>query len=332
MQQVIFTILVSFIVALALGKIIIPLLRRLKAGQQIREDGPQSHLSKAGTPTMGGIIFIIALIIGCLIFSRGALDYTIFALAITVGFTLIGFIDDLIIVVKKRSLGLKAYQKIIAQLVLAVIVALFAYTRPELGSEIYIPFANIYVDLGWWYIPFTVFVVLAVVNSVNLTDGLDGLASGVSVIDFATFTLIFIGLFSVAKDAGDLLGEAHMYNMMIFCGAITGGVLGFLRFNTYPAKVFMGDTGAFGLGAALCVMAITSKMHLMLPIIGFMFMLSSISVILQVGSYKLRKKRIFKMAPIHHHFELKGVPETKIVAMYMIITVILCLIGLLILN
>lgn len=332
MDIIIYSVLAAFFIALAAGYVGVPLLKRLKLGQQIRNDGPQTHLSKAGTPTMGGIIILIGLIGASLVFARGGFEYMWFALGITLGFGLIGLMDDLIIVLKKRSLGLKAYQKIVGQLGIALIVAFFAYNNPAIGSKLIVPFFGIEWDLGVWYIPFTVISVVLIVNSVNLTDGLDGLASGVVLINTATYALIFFGIYQMYTSTGQTLAAAGTGNMMVFSAAVTGACLGFLRFNTYPAKVFMGDTGSLALGGAISVIGVVSRLQLLMVITGFLVLMSSISVILQVGSYKTRKKRIFKMAPLHHHFELKGIPETRIVAFYYMITVILCLVGILAVN
>lgn len=332
MDIIIYTVLTAFFISLAAGYFGIPLLRRLKLGQQVRDDGPRSHLSKTGTPTMGGLIMMIALTATTFIFARGSYELVWFAVGVTMGFGFIGLLDDMIIVVKKRSLGLKAYQKIIGQLGIALIIAFFAYKNPMIGSKIVVPFTGIEWELGGWYVPFTVFTVVAMVNAVNLTDGLDGLASGVTLINTAMFTLIFFGIMGVYTMQGQTLAASDTRNMMVFAAAVTGACLGFLRYNTHPAKVFMGDTGSFALGAALTVVAVIARLHLLLVMTGLMFVLSAVSVVLQVGSYKLRKKRIFKMAPLHHHFELKGVPEPKIVAFYYLITIVLCLIGILSVN
>ncbi len=333
MRLQILSIIVSFFIALAAGYVIIPLLKRLKAGQQIRQDGPQSHLGKAGTPTMGGIIILIGAIATTLIFARGEMSMTLVAIAAFLGFCLIGLVDDMIIVLKKRSLGLRAWQKMLAQIILGLFVAIYAYNNVDVGSSLVVPIFNVEWDLGVWYIPFTVFVIVGMANSVNLTDGLDGLASSVSLLSSITFCFIFSGLVLVYQNQGRIGIASDMSNMIVFSAALAGACLGFLRFNAYPAKVFMGDTGSLGLGAALSVMAIFSRLQLILPIVCFMFMITTVSVILQVGSYKLRNgKRIFKMAPLHHHFELKGVKETKIVVSYMIITAILCLLTLLALT
>ncbi len=336
MDNIIYAVLVSFGVALAAGYAGVPLLRRLKLGQQVRDDGPKTHLSKAGTPTMGGLIMWLGLIAATLFFSRGDYEYVWLSLGATVGFGLIGLMDDMIIVLKKRALGLRAYQKIIGQVGIALIVAYFAYQNPLIGSKIIIPFGGgLEWDLGGWYIPFTVFVIVSMVNGVNLTDGLDGLASGVTMINALTFTIIIYTMFlpSVQQGlywTGTINDNATvMNNMMIFSAALMGSCLAFMRFNAYPAKVFMGDTGSLALGAALSVIGIVTRLQLLLAVTGIMYVASTVSVILQVGSYKLRKKRIFKMAPLHHHFELKGIPETKIVAMYMVITTVFSLIAIL---
>ena len=317
--NVLLAIAVSFVAALIAGFIIIPLLRKAKAGQYVRDDGPQSHLKKAGTPTMGGVIMLVGIIIATLVFSMMN-EFVLLCIIPMVAFTFIGFFDDYIKLFKKRSLGLRAYQKIILQLAFAIATAVCSYYY--LGSEQVIPFTDITFDMGWGYIPFTTVVIIAVVNSVNLTDGLDGLASGVTMIDAVTFMLIFAGMF-FGNNALSIV-DTNSYNGMIFCGAVAAACGAFLVFNHYPAKVFMGDTGAFALGGAVAMMGILSKMQLVLPIIGLMYVLSSVSVILQVGSYKLRKKRIFRMAPLHHHFELGGMHETKVVAMYMSITGAIC--------
>ena len=331
MQALILSTICAFVIAILVGYLAIPLLRRLKFGQQVRDDGPKTHLKKSGTPTMGGIIIWIALIVTTLIFSSGSFRYVTFLTSVTLGFGLIGLIDDLIIVIKKRSLGLKAYQKIIGQFGLAIIVAVFAYNDPNIGSKIAVPFLNIEWDLGIYYIPFTIFVVVAMVNAVNLTDGLDGLAGGVTLINSATFAIIFLAMSAAAGTMGLTLYAVDLKNTMVFCAALTGACLGFLRFNSHPASVFMGDPGSLALGAAVSLMAIVSRMQFLILITGLMFVLSALSVVIQVGYYKLTKKRVFKMAPLHHHFELCGVHETKVVALYIIITTVLCLVAMLVL-
>lgn len=326
MLSLIIAVVVSFAVAVSAGFIIIPVLRKLKAGQQVRDDGPRTHLVKAGTPTMGGVIIIVAVIVTSLVFSRKDMGYTLFSIASMSVFALIGFWDDFIKLFKKRSLGLRAYQKLILQFSIGFAIAVFAYFT--VGTVLYVPFTEWTVDLGIGYVPFTAFVIVAFVNAVNLTDGLDGLAAGVTLVDAASFTLIFMALAGI-RAFGSSIGDGDMFNMMVFAASVTGACLGFLRFNKYPAKVFMGDTGSFALGGAFVIMGILSRMQLLLPVIGVMFVLSAVSVVLQVGSYKLRRKRIFKMAPLHHHFELSGMHETRVVAMYMAITAAICVVSLL---
>ncbi len=323
MKIMIISVLVSFAVALIAGRFIIPALKKHKAGQHVREDGPQAHLKKEGTPTMGGVIIMIGVVAAMLLFMNRETGYAWFALIGALAYGLIGLVDDMIIVLKHRSEGLTPKQKLLLQFLFGALISVYAYLDPAIGSSLYIPIANIYVDFGWFYIPFNIFFLMALTNSVNLTDGLDGLAGGVSLVNSVTFALIFMGLAATFTWSNDL---------MIFAAALTGGILGFLRYNAYPAKVFMGDTGAFFLGGALSMLAIISRMQIIIPVIGFMFMLSSISCIIQVAYYKRTKKRVFKMAPLHHHFELCGIHETKIVTMYMMITAVLCLITLLILG
>lgn len=309
--------LMAFLVALALvlliGPLLIPLLKRMKMGQTERAEGPQSHLDKTGTPTMGGVMFLVALLAATLIFAADSM-IVLSALLVTVAFGLVGFWDDFIKIRYKRSLGLKAYQKIVLQFLFALAAAFWLYFSEDVGSKLIIPIWNVEWDLGIFYIPFAVFVIIACVNSVNLTDGVDGLSSSVTLI----FMAFYAGLFLMfdRKDAGA---------MAVFCAALCGGLLGFLRFNTYKAKVFMGDAGSLALGGAVAMVALLSRTAVLLPIMGICYVASSVSVILQVGSYKLRnKKRIFRMAPLHHHFELGGVSETKIVFMYSLVTVICC--------
>lgn len=313
------TIAISFLITLILGPIIIPLLKRLKIGQSVRDDGPQTHLKKTGTPTMGGIIILIALVITILTSDSKLINKDIYMLLFsTFGFGAIGFIDDYLKVVNRRSLGLRAYQKLIGQIALAVIIAFYHSSTSAFGTKLIIPFLpNQYLDLGPLYIPFIAFVVVSTVNGVNLTDGLDGLASGVTLI-----VLSFFGIVALNSSP----------SIAIFSTALAGGCLGFLVHNAHPAKVFMGDTGSLALGGAVATIAILLNIPLLIPIVGGIYFIESLSVIIQVLSFKLTGKRVFLMAPIHHHYEQKGWKETKIVAVFWIITVILCLIGILSLN
>ena len=305
-------IAVAFLITLILGPLLIPLLKRLKVGQSIREEGPKSHYIKSGTPTMGGIIMVIALLITVLTSGIRHREITILIVA-TLGFGLIGFIDDFIKVVLKRSLGLKAYQKLIGQVILAVILAVYQSRVSVIGTELIVPFFNMNIDLGIMYIPFVAFVTVAVVNSANLTDGLDGLASGVTLIILSFFSLIALNM--------------EMPNVAMFSAALAGACLGFLRFNSYPAKVFMGDTGSMALGGAVAGISILLNLSLIIPIVCGIYFAEAISVIIQVISFKLFGKRVFLMSPLHHHFEYKGWKETKIVVVFWSVTLILCLVG-----
>ena len=332
MNNSILTLIISALLVIIAAPFVIPLLHKLKLGQNEREEGPQSHKVKAGTPSMGGIMFVVAIIVATLLpvifplFGDGGdeLQFILPSLLVTVCYGLVGFLDDFIKVKMKRNLGLRAYQKLIAQFGIALVFAI--YLSKTIGTELYLPFFNKVWDLGWFYIPFAMFLIIGTVNAVNLTDGLDGLASSVTVVYSVAMTVIFLYIQKAARINGDIY-FAGSGNMAAFSAAVAGGCLGFLAYNSYPAKVFMGDTGSLALGGAISCMALMSKSALLLPIMGFCFVMSAVSVILQVGSYKLRnKKRIFKMAPIHHHFELCGMSETAIVTMYTIITTAACLI------
>lgn len=308
-----YALIIAFIACVVLGAFVIPKLHNF--GQNVRDDGPKSHLKKQGTPSMGGIFMIGAFAIATLFFVKDNPD-AIVVLLITVGYGLVGFLDDYIKVVKKRSLGLRAWQKVVFQLIVTILFAIYLLKMNDFGTEIYVPFTKgFYIDLGWLYVPFLFFVMVGTVNSVNLTDGLDGLASGVTVL-VATY-FVFIA-YAVNK------------GLIPVCGAAIGALLGFLVFNSYPAKVFMGDTGSLALGGFVASVAILTKMPIMLVIVGFVYVCESLSVMIQVGYFKLTVgKRIFKMAPIHHHFELSGWPETKVVSIFSIVTAVLCLIGML---
>ncbi len=325
MQKLLLTALTAFVILLVIGPITIPLLHRLKFGQVEREEGPQSHKSKQGTPTMGGIMILLGIIIATLIFGMESMEFVLPALLMTVAFSVVGFLDDFIKVKLRRNLGLRAYQKIIAQFGIALVIAIWAYRSPLLGPVLYLPISGGEWNIGLYYIPLVMFTVIAEVNAVNLTDGLDGLASGVTMV--YAFAMMFV--FSILASRADVMGETlnglNLRGMAVYSAAVTGALLGFLRFNAYPAKVFMGDTGSLALGGAVSMLAICSRSFLLLPIMGICFVGSALSVVLQVGSYKLRHgKRIFKMAPLHHHFELSGHSEAHIVSMYMLVTTVLC--------
>ena len=315
------TLVVALVVTLVFGPVFIPWLRKLKFGQEIREEGPKWHQKKSGTPTMGGIMFIVAMAIAILvttvIFAMNGNFNTTYArcivlFVISLGFGVIGFVDDYIKVVKKRNLGLTAPQKFIMQVVLAAIYIAVLYFIGELDTAIKIPFTSIeWIMPIWLYIPFVMFVVVGVVNAVNLTDGLDGLASSITTIVGIFFMLVS---YIVFKE----------YGVTVFSAALIGGLIGFLWYNKYPAKVFMGDTGSVAL------MAIDLKMPIHLILIGFVYFMETLSVIMQTAYFKYTKKkygegrRIFKMSPIHHHFEMCGWKEKKIVAVFTLVTVITC--------
>ncbi len=331
MTRLIWTVVLSFAVAIALGPIVIPWLKKMKFGQTIYEKGLESHKVKQGTPNMGGIIFAVPMIIVPLIMSYKSPMGTFLPMALvsTLGFGAIGFVDDYIKVSKKRSEGLTPKQKTIPCFVLALVLSVWAYFTPEIGSKLVIPFVGIEWDLGWFYIPAMMFIIIGTVNSANLLDGVDGLLGGCGLIDFATMAIVCMSLAAVSETP-----DNNMLNMMIFCGAAAGGILGFLRFNTHPANVFMGDNGSFAIGGGLIAVMMVTRLSLLLPVIALAMLVSSLSVIIQVGYFKYTKKktgtgkRIFRMSPLHHHFEKGGMPETRIVSMYMTVTLILCLIAL----
>ncbi|AMN33361.1 phospho-N-acetylmuramoyl-pentapeptide-transferase [Clostridium perfringens] len=309
--KIVMAIVISFIVASILGPIIIPLLHKLKFGQNIRQEGPKSHLKKAGTPTIGGLIFIFATIITMFIMVGNPTDEAMIALYSFVGFGFVGFLDDLLKIIKKKNEGLTSGQKMILLLIVSGFLTWYAYKY--IGTSINIPFLNGQINFGLFYIPFVMFYFVGVTNAVNLTDGLDGLATSVTVL-----VTTFLGIISY--------NLGHI-SLAIFCVALAGALLAFLRFNAFPARVFMGDTGSLALGGAVAMVALILKMPLILVLIGIIYVIETLSVILQVASFKLTGKRIFKMAPIHHHFEQLGWSETKIVSVFSIITVVFCFIA-----
>lgn len=313
MQITIYATIASFMIVMLLGPIVIPALKAFKFGQSIREEGPKSHYKKAGTPTMGGLMFIFAIFITVIVISHKMTGPVIVAVITMMGYGLIGFLDDSLKIKRKNNLGLKAYQKLFGQITFAFILSYFAYTSEKIGSQVHIPFTNNMIDLGIWYIPFMMFVIVAATNAVNLTDGLDGLASSVTLIVSVFFAVVTYGL-----------GNKEL---SVFCGALAGGLLGFLRYNSYPAQVIMGDTGSLALGGAISALAVLLKMPFILVIVGGVYVIETLSVIIQIASFKLTGKRVFKMAPIHHHFELSGWHETKVVSWFCILTAIFCLIG-----
>lgn len=314
-RELTFTAMIGFLIVIILGPIFIPMLARFKFGQTVRDEGPQSHLAKNGTPTMGGVMMIVAILITGL--TRATISKgLIVGLICIVGFGFVGFLDDFIKIKMKRSLGLKAYQKIILQFALALYIAYYQYSASPSATQLVIPFTNHIINLGIWYIPFMMIFIIGTVNAVNLTDGLDGLASGVTLI-----VSCFFVLFAVSISNSDVA---------ILAAATAGACLGFLGFNSYPAKVFMGDTGSMALGGAVVAFSTLTNSPLIIIIVGFIYLAEALSVMIQVTYFKLTNgKRIFKMAPLHHHFEQCGWPETRVVFVFWIVTVVLCWIGVL---
>ena len=316
-------LLITFAISVICGIITIPILKKLKIGQIERDDGPASHLKKQGTPTMGGIIMIVAIIIAtvgaCIFFSvtnnQELIKRLIPLLIITIAFGMIGFIDDFKKLVLKNTDGLKPKYKMLGLLIVAVIYVLFLIYGFNLGTDTYIPIFKIYINIPvFLYIPLAVLVILATTNAINLTDGVDGLASSVSCLIITCLTVIGI--------------SNQMYEVSIFGSIVIGATLGFLIFNLHPAKVFMGDTGSLMLGGVISSIALYLKMPLLLVLIAIIPVLEALSDIIQVMYYKKTGKRIFKMAPLHHHFELSGWKENKIVVVFSLITLIACAVGL----
>ncbi len=305
--------LISGALVLALGAVGIPVLKKLKAGQNIRDDGPKNHQSKAGTPTMGGIFILLALTAGTLSVSGYSMNIGILLL-LTLGHGLLGFFDDFVKTVKHRNLGLTAKQKLLGQIILSFLFCYIATEGGALPKTLWIPLVNDSIDLGNLYYLLAVIIIVGTSNAVNLTDGLDGLAAGTSAV--AAMAYAIIALMENRED------------IAIFGAAICGATIAFLYFNSNPAKVFMGDTGSLALGGAFAGMAILTKTELLLIVIGGIFVVEALSVILQVASFKLRGVRIFKMSPIHHHFELSGWGEQRVVTVFWMVGIVLAIIGL----
>ena len=311
--QVVIPVLISFAISVVLGPVIIPFLRRLKMGQTERTEGVQSHLKKAGTPTMGGVIFLIATAVTAL-FYVGDYPKIIPVLFLTLGFGIIGFLDDYLKVVLKRSDGLLPWQKFLLQVILTGIFVFYIVNYTDISLTMRIPFwSGHFLNLGWLAYPVLFFAVIGTVNGVNFTDGLDGLCTSVTILVATFFTVVAIG-----ENSG----------ISPITGAVVGSLLGFLLFNVYPAKVFMGDTGSLALGGFVASSAFMMQMPIFIAVVGLIYLVEVLSVIIQVTYFKKTGgKRIFKMAPIHHHFELCGWSETRVVAVFSIVTAILCLVA-----
>lgn len=314
-QVIFFTILMGFLITVLLSPVFIPFLRRLKFGQSIREEGPKSHQKKTGTPTMGGIMILLSITVTTLVmtgkFSQPSVE-TYLLLFVTLGFGLLGFMDDFIKVVMKRNLGLTSKQKLLGQIIISVIFY-FIFKQSEFSTEVSIPLTDYSFDLGWGYVLFIIFWMVGFSNAVNLTDGLDGLVSGTAAIAFGAFAV--------------LAWNQSQYELSIFSVAVVGAVLGFLVFNAHPAKVFMGDTGSLALGGAIATVAILAKLEIILIIIGGIFVIETLSVILQVISFKTTGKRIFRMSPLHHHYELIGWSEWRVVVTFWTVGLLFAILG-----
>lgn len=300
LRVIIYTIIASFIISALLGPVFIPILKKLKFGQSIRTEGPMLHHKKAGTPTMGGIIIFLALLLTVFKFSPFTSNLLLL-LFVTIGFGFLGFLDDFIKIIRNRNLGLTAKQKLFGQLFVSLVLYYFLQRQGH-STTIYMPGQDWGIDLKWLYLPFILFMVIAITNAVNFTDGVDGLLAGSSAISFGAFSVI-------ALSTGQI-------GVAIFGAAMVGAVLGFLVFNAHPAKVFMGDTGSLGIGGALASMAILTKTELLFVIVGAVYVFEMLSVVIQIISFQTRGVRIFRMSPIHHHFELSGWSEWKVVMVF----------------
>lgn len=316
---------IALLVSLLVGPFLIPILRTLKFGQSIREEGPKRHLAKAGTPTIGGLIFIIGIVAGVLIIAEKPYSLGLLTmLGIMLGYGLIGFLDDFLKVLRKHNLGLRAWQKLVGQVFFALILVGISTLFLDRGTAMGIPFTAYTLDLGIFYYPLTILIVVYFANTVNLTDGLDGLAAGCTVFSAAGYMVIAY-LAARTGFLGSIMVSSS--DMAVFAAALIGGCVGFLRFNIHPARVFMGDCGSLALGGALSALAVLSKSELVLLIIGGVYVLEGLSVILQVISFKTRGKRIFRMSPVHHHFELGGWSEKKVVRVFWTAAALFMLLG-----
>lgn len=317
LSQIFIVICIAAGITALLTGVLIPTLKKKQLKQFIREEGPESHQVKSGTPTMGGLAIVTGLIISTLVAGKFSMD-SVVMIVFTLLFALIGLADDYIKVSKKHNLGLNAVQKLILQILFAVALAIYMSHFSSYGTDVWVPIIDKYFDFGVFYVPFITFVVVAMANSVNLTDGLDGLAAGVTTI--VSFFFAIVGM------------QFGHNSATVFSAALAGACLGFLLFNKYPAKLFMGDTGSMALGGALAGVAIIMKVELLLPIAGLVYVLEALSVIIQVVSFKTRGRRVFKMAPIHHHFEMCGMKEQMVVAMFWLGSIICCVLAFLAMN
>ena len=327
--RTIYASITALLLCFILGPWLIRELGSHQIGQAIRRDGPESHLTKEGTPTMGGLLIVLAVVIPTLLWANLTNSYIWIAVFVTVGFGAVGFLDDYKKVIRKDSKGLSAWWKFLLQILLAGVAAVLIYMDIGINDRVGIPFfKRLNPSLGVFYIPFIILVIVGASNAVNLTDGLDGLAIGPSIVAAGTY-MLFAYLTGHVKIANylQILYVPGAGELTIFCGAMAGAGIGFLWYNTYPAQVFMGDTGSLSIGAALGVVAVMVKHEILLLLVGGVFVIEALSVIFQVFSYKTTRKRIFRMAPVHHHFELKGWAEPKIIVRFWIISIILALLA-----
>jgi phospho-N-acetylmuramoyl-pentapeptide-transferase len=328
--RTIFASITALLLCLIVGPWLIRKLQSLQIDQQIREDGPQSHLVKKGTPTMGGVLIIFAVMISTLLWANLAIDYIWLILMVTVGYGLIGFFDDYQKFTGKNSRGISGKKRLVAEVAIALFVSIILYLKPDFNSQVTIPFfKTVLPNIGWGYVLLSTFIIVGAANAVNLTDGLDGLAIGPATICFATYILFayFAGNVKVASYL-QITYVSGAGELAVFCGALVGAGLGFLWFNSYPAEVFMGDVGSLSLGGALGTIAVITKQEILLAIVGGIFVVETFSVIFQVGYFKLSGgKRIFRMAPLHHHFELKGWAEPKVIVRFWVISILLALLA-----
>jgi len=327
--RTIYAAITALLICFFIGPWLIRLLEERQIGQMVRRDGPESHIAKEGTPTMGGLLIVLAVVAPTLLWANLGNGYIWIAVFVTVGYGAIGFVDDYRKVIRKDTKGLSPRRKLAAQIALAAAAAALIYVDVGIKDTVNIPFfKNLRPSLGVFYIPFIVLVIVGASNAVNLTDGLDGLAVGPSIIAAGTY-MLFAYLAGHVRIANYLQIQyvPGVGELTIFCGALAGAGLGFLWFNAYPAQVFMGDTGALALGGALGVVSVMVKQEIVLALVGGVFVVEALSVIFQVTSYKTRRKRIFRMAPIHHHFELQGWAEPKIIVRFWIISIILALLA-----
>jgi len=326
-------IFTSLVLSLFLAPLLIKKLKQFHIGQQIREDGPPTHMKKAGTPTMGGLIILITLVVSTFLWARLDNRFTIIILLSTLWLGLLGFLDDYLKLVKRRSRGLRARYKLLGQSILALIIVIYLYyhpSNPGYATQLNIPYLkDFFINLGWLYALFAILLIVGSSNAVNLTDGLDGLAVGSILIAAMTYALMaYLAGHAQFSSYLRIVPVTGAGELSIFLGSMAGAGLGFLWFNSYPAEIFMGDTGSLFLGGTIGIIALFIKQELLLVIVGGIFVVEALSVILQVASFKLRGKRVLKMAPLHHHFELIGWSEPKVVIRFWIVGVILALIAL----